>query len=287
MLSLLRPRPLALAFVFFAPVAAAAGANDVPPPVDLPPPGATETSRPAAATPGTCPDGMLEVEGDYCPEVEQRCIRWENEKKFRCLEFAPTSPCKKGTSHRHFCMDRYEWPNQAGATPVVMKTWYEAKAACGGIGKRLCTDGEWTLACEGAERRPYPYGYKRDATACNIDHDHVLPDEKALSSPDPKKRDAEVARLWRGEASGSRGRCVSPFGVHDMTGNVDEWVVNEKGKPHQSALKGGYWSRVRGRCRPITDGHDEFFFYYQIGFRCCSDPNASGAAAEARASHVD
>lgn len=173
-------RPL-LALLFFAP-AAAAGSDEPPPPVDAPPPSTPAIAQPTpTGAAGACPDGMLEVEGDYCPEVEQRCIKWENEKKFRCLEFAPTSPCKKPTSHRRFCMDTYEWPNQAGATPVVMKSWYEAKAACAGAGKRLCTDGEWTLACEGAERRPYPYGYKRDATACNIDHDHVLPDEKLMT----------------------------------------------------------------------------------------------------------
>ena len=59
---------------------------------------------------------------------------------------------------------------------------------------------------------------------------------------------------------------MSPFGVHDMTGNVDEWVVNERGKPYQSALKGGYWSWVRGRCRPSTDGHAEDFGTTRSGF---------------------
>ncbi len=56
-----------------------------------------------------------------------------------------------------------------------------------------------------------------------------------------------------------------------MRGNVDEWPRNETGKPHQSALKGGYWSWVRGRCRPVTPGHEEDFKYYNIGWRCCAD----------------
>jgi hypothetical protein len=61
-----------------------------------------------------------------------------------------------------------------------------------------------------------------------------------------------------------------------MTGNVDEWVVNESGKPYQSGLKGGYWGPVRTRCRPMTTVHGEDFSFYQIGFRCCSDvPNAA------------
>jgi hypothetical protein len=158
-----------------------------------------------------------------------------------------------------------------------MKNWYEARDACQSIGKRLCTQDEWTLACEGPEHLPYPYGYSRDATACNIDKDAIQVDESALKRPD--KRAAEVARLWQGEASGSRPGCKSPFGVYDMTGNVDEWTVNETGNPHNSALKGGYWSWVRGRCRAVTAGHEESFRYYQIGWRCCANPGGSNPGA--------
>jgi hypothetical protein len=57
-----------------------------------------------------------------------------------------------------------------------------------------------------------------------------------------------------------------------MTGNVDEWVVNESGHPFPSGLKGGYWGPVRDRCRPMTVAHDTKFSFYQIGFRCCEDP---------------
>ena len=57
----------------------------------------------------------------------------------------------------------------------------------------------------------------------------------------------EVERLDQREASGARDRCVSPFGVHDMTGNVDEWVNSEehKGKSQWAGLKGGAWGHVR------------------------------------------
>ena len=65
-----------------------------------------------------------------------------------------------------------------------------------------------------------------------------------------------------------------------MTGNVDEWVVNErhfepvepgKKRPYISGLKGGYWGPIRARCRPATTSHNEWFRFYQVGFRCCSD----------------
>ena len=216
-----------------------------------------------------CKPGMVEVEGEYCSELEQRCVRWVDDHRLRCAEFAP-SRCRGAQAHKRFCIDAYEYPNKPGEKPTLMKSWIEAGAACQAEGKRLCKDSEWTLACEGEERLPYPYGYARDANACNIDAAHHAPDERKLA--DPRRRDAEVARLDQRVASGERAACVSPFGVHDMTGNVDEWVVNEKGKPFRSGLKGGWWGPVRDRCRPMTTAHGEEFRFYQIGFRCCADP---------------
>jgi hypothetical protein len=229
------------------------------------------TVTPMLESPGDCAEGMVEVEGDYCPYVEQECLRWlDAETKQRCAEFAPTSSCKGGTAHKHFCVDRFEYPNVQGEKPAVMKTWIEAQATCQSEGKRLCGESEWTLACEGRERLPYPYGYARNDEACNIDKPHPDVDEAAIA--DPARRNAEVARLDQRDPSGAREACVSPYGVFDMTGNVDEWVVNETGKPYKSGLKGGYWGPVRDRCRPMTIAHSEEFAYYQIGFRCCGDP---------------
>lgn len=228
-----------------------------------------------------CGENQVEVEGDYCPALEQKCIRWmdpETTVPRRCSEFAPTGKCQGKTVKKHFCIDKYEYPNKLGEKPVVMKTWYEAADACKAQGKRLCGDSEWTLACEGQERLPYPYGYERNSEACNIDKPH--PDVNEAAMANPLTRDAEVARLWQGEVSGSRESCVSPYGAMDMTGNVDEWVINESGMPYKSGLKGGYWGPVRDRCRPMTTAHYEQFVFYQIGFRCCGDVNTVGGASK-------
>jgi hypothetical protein len=238
--------------------------------------GAKLSSTPVLEPAGHCPDGMAEVEGNYCSSVEQKCLRWlDPETRQRCAEFAPTSACKGKLVHKHFCVDRFEYPNVQGEKPVVMKSWVEAKVTCESEGKRLCGESEWTLACEGVERLPYPYGYARNEDACNIDKPHPDVDEAAIA--DPARRDAEVARLDQRDAAGAREACVSPYGVHDMTGNVDEWVVNESGKPYKSGLKGGYWGPVRDRCRPMTIAHNEEFAFYQIGFRCCGEPAGKGA----------
>lgn len=236
---------------------------------------------PDLGTSSNCGDNQVEVEGDYCPALEQKCIRWmdpETTIPRRCSEFAPTGACQGKTVKKHFCIDKFEYPNKLGEKPVVMKTWYEAADACKAQGKRLCGDSEWTLACEGQERLPYPYGYERNAQACNIDKPH--PDVNEVAMADPRTRDAEVARLWQGETSGSRESCVSPYGAMDMTGNVDEWVINESGMPYKSGLKGGYWGPVRDRCRPMTTAHYEQFVFYQIGFRCCADAGSAGTVSK-------
>ncbi len=266
-----------LLFLFTAPACESRALGELPStPVQITPsisaasvPAAVPVSAPLAAA--ACPEGMVQVEGDYCPTLVQTCRRYvTGDRSFprRCAEFAPSGACQTSTIHRKFCIDRFEYPNQEGATPVVMKTWVDAQATCQAQGKRLCGGSEWTLACEGQERLPYPYGLARDRQACNIDKPHPAVNEKALANA--KTRDAEVARLWQGESSGARARCKSAYGVFDMTGNVDEWVVNEAGVPFRSGLKGGYWGPVRDRCRPMTTVHGEDFAFYQIGFRCCA-----------------
>jgi len=42
-------------------------------------------------TTGSCPDGMVEVQGDYCPALEQKCVRWMDSETTiprRCSESA-------------------------------------------------------------------------------------------------------------------------------------------------------------------------------------------------------
>lgn len=226
----------------------------------------------------TCPSDMVEVKGDYCPAPEQICDEYISEKRDRCVRFRPKVRCIGTPSPKHFCIDKYEYPNEQGKRPTVAVTWDEARDLCANEGKRLCAGEEWTLACEGPEAKPYPFGHTRDAAACNIDKPYILPDNAAYDSP--RTRAEEIARVSQSEPSGARPRCVSDYGVYDMTGNVDEWVVNEHGSAQGpeflSGLKGGYWGPVRNRCRPTTTDHNHWHHGYQIGFRCCKDPAEVG-----------
>ncbi len=241
---------------------------------------AAVSSTPAPERDPVCPADMVEIAGDWCPWLEQLCVRLvdpRHPETDRCAEFAAATRCDGAAVRKHFCIDRYEWPNKPGVKPTVAVDWNGARERCAGLGKRLCVESEWTLACEGPERLPYPYGYARNADACNIDRPYIVPDEARWQ--DPGSRAAELARRDQREPSGARDSCVSPYGVFDMTGNVDEWVVNEAGrqddKPYVSGLKGGYWGPVRDRCRPMTTDHNQTYIYYQIGFRCCADVAAT------------
>ncbi len=141
--------------------------------------------------------------------------------------------------------------------------WYDVKAACEERQERMCSRAEWTFACEGEEMRPYPYGYLRDKTACNFDNDETGVDVRT---------DTKSQRLLDRflKPSGSMPRCVSPFGVYDMPGNLDEFVVNESGRPYHSGLMGGHVFGVRNACRPMTEGHNEAFSWYETSGRCCA-----------------
>lgn len=259
-----------------------------PPPVALEPPAAPTAAEPqppppesapkAPSEPSACPADMKLVDGTYCTEVDQKCLKsWHdksNDKKI-CEEFEPKTTCIGDKVKKHYCIDTYEWPNTKGERPEVMNRFHQAQVKCAAVGKRLCTESEWTMACEGPEMMPYPYGYVRDATKCNGDHPWDGPKMEKVGARDPK----ELARLWRGVRSGSQPACISAYGVADLPGNADEIASNEQ-KPgskranFDSVTTGGPWYKgVRNQCRPKIYTHDEGFYYYYLSFRCCAEPD--------------
>lgn len=232
-----------------------------------------------------CPDDMVHVAGDALDASndfaealqDTTCTSWiSREFPARCAEFDPLLwASRRGSVKRKyldFCIDRYEWPNRVGEQPEVMYTFYDAVRECLKVGKRLCDEEEWTFACEGEDGKPYPSGYVRDSEECVIDRPWIQPDySRIFSLIRPDVRDFELGRLWQGRSSGESPGCASAFGVHDMTGNVDEWTTSTRRGGYRSVLKGGYWGPVRDRCRPSTRNHNEWHRNYQTGFRCCSD----------------
>jgi sulfatase modifying factor 1 len=233
---------------------------------------ATLASVPVVAElPEACPDDMVLVDGNACPSLEYQCDRFVDEASPSCAEYARKPECRFNQVSERFCIDRYEWPNKVGERPTVFVTWYQARKACQNVGKRLCERTEWTLACEGPKRTPYPYGFERFPSPCNVSRPVDEADPKKLVNPATRR--AEIERLWQADPIGSHPDCESPFGAFDMVGNVDEWTDNSaEGAAQISTLNGGYWGPVRNTCRLTTKTHGPEFQFYQIGFRCCADP---------------
>lgn len=224
-----------------------------------------------------CPADMALVDGDYCPRLEYSCLR--STGAIGCAEYVRGLRCLEPPEHRRFCVDRYEWPNRVGDNPLVYVDWYEAKALCAQAGKHLCRRSEWTLACEGPKRLPFPWGFVRAPSPCNIDRASIPFDVEAMIHE--PTREEELARLWQADRIGSHPDCVSAYGAYDLSGNVDEWTDDQADNPntaHPSTLNGGYWGPVRDTCRLTTTSHGPTFKFYQVGFRCCGDAKDEGVS---------
>lgn len=220
----------------------------------------------------TCPDrNMVLVEGNYCPEVFHTCAHWLESngryQYFRCAEYTSAKCLSKERVRMSFCMDRDEWAPPGETLPASHVSWTDAKRTCETSGKRVCLESEWNFACEGEEMRPYPYGWKRDPEACNADR-------VDLFRPDGKLADLRVGAK-------EKPQCVSPFGVHNLSGNLEEWTTIDRTKHLQQpapAMKGAYWQPSRNHCRAAQTAHDHFYNGTETGFRCCADSDATGAA---------
>ena len=198
----------------------------IPAPTPEPP---AETA--AAESPKPCPDGMV-----YIPPGTFR------------LGSDPDDPMKKENEANNtpvfvqaFCIDRYEFPNKAGAMPKTGIAWAEAKVSCESQGKRLCSEKEWEKACKGTTSRRFPYGNEYNDSKCATQTASGA--NRAVSS------------------SGSFGGCRSPYGVYDMSGNAMEWIASA------SYVKGGAGNSPdwAGRCATKLPASNSSY----IGFRCC------------------
>ena len=170
-------------------------------------------------------------------------------------------------------------PADKATLPVVHISWHDANAYAQWVQGRLPTEAEWEKAARGADGRIYPWGNEFKSSADQespILTDHLTP-------------------------VGNRPAAVSPYGVHEVAGNVWEWTADwyqpYEGNTHRDSnygdkhkvLRGGSWLEVRDetanryfRCANRLHAPPNYAAS-NIGFRCVRDvapiglnPDAAG-----------
>ena len=158
--------------------------------------------------------------------------------------------------------------------PVVGVNWEDAETYAKWTGKRLPTDIEWEKAARSTDGRLYPWGNNFDASMGNFD-------DNGLMNGNLDGFAMQTAPV------GSYANGISPYGLHDMSGNVWEWVTSDlteiqdgNGRSDLTnetvyTIRGGSWTNGPADTRTTV-----FYIYpaqcsdhsSSVGFRCVKTP---------------
>ncbi len=156
--------------------------------------------------------------------------------------------------------------------PVVMVTWFGAKAYADFYGYRITTEKEWQKAARGTDKRAFPWGDEIDGSIAN----YGSADKSELK----KLFNCKIVRttpvgFYNGKKYGNfqTRDNRSPYGLYDMGGNVWQWVGDDYPKVHYRYMRGGSFENYEYNLfvwARNSAGPD--FYEINIGFRCSRDP---------------
>ena len=151
---------------------------------------------------------------------------------------------------------RRTFQNSRGNHPINFVSWVEAHTFCVWRGKRLPTDAEWEKAARGPESFRFPWG-NEPMPSCDL----AIVDEDTTA--DNGTEGCSTGATW---PVGSRPKGVSPYGIHDLIGNVWEWTA-------MGTVRGSSFSNHGAGIQFVSrfEGNRLSDRSFDVGFRCARD----------------
>ena len=168
----------------------------------------------------------------------------DTERPAHCVKIQPFALGKFPITVAEFSRFQFDCTiDDADELPVVSVSWHDALAYCKwltaqtGREYRLPTEAEWEFACRAGSRTPFACGDEISTTVANF-----LYDENGT-------------RIGPGHRTPVGTFPANPFGVHDLHGNVCEWVADAWHPKYLDApADGSAWAALAEDRRVIRGG---------------------------------